>query len=52
LLALDVAVFAADGQSRLAATVRGPLCDPGGLGRRMAQLLRDQDSAFVTKGGP
>jgi hydroxymethylbilane synthase len=42
LLALDVAVFDPDGRARAISSFRGPLDDPEGLGRRVAQALREQ----------
>jgi hydroxymethylbilane synthase len=41
-LTLDVAVFSLDGQERVAATATGPRDDPDGLGRIVAQILRDR----------
>jgi hydroxymethylbilane synthase len=42
LLALDAAVFDPDGRDRVYVRVRGPATDPDELGRRAAQVLRDQ----------
>jgi hydroxymethylbilane synthase len=39
LLALDAAVFDAEGRTRIDVTITGPAGDPGGLGRRAAQAL-------------
>ena len=41
-LALDVAVFGADGRERAAVSVRGPFGDPEGIGLRVAQALRSR----------
>jgi hydroxymethylbilane synthase len=41
-LALDAAVFDPEGCERVFASLEGPRNDPDGLGRRVAQSLRDQ----------
>lgn len=41
-LILDVAVFSLDGRERIAASAAGPQVDPDGLGRRVAQILRER----------
>ncbi|GAC1447651.1 MAG: hydroxymethylbilane synthase [Isosphaeraceae bacterium] len=41
-LALDVAVLDPEGRTRVHAALAGPRDDPEGLGRRVAQALRDQ----------
>jgi hydroxymethylbilane synthase len=42
VLALSAAVFDPDGRDRVEVALRGPRHDPEGLGRRVAQALRDQ----------
>ncbi len=41
-LELDVAVFDLDGRARVLSSFRGPLDDPEGLGRHVAEALRGQ----------
>jgi hydroxymethylbilane synthase len=40
-LTLDVAVFSLDGKERVSTSVSGPHDDPDGLGRKVAQILRN-----------
>ena len=41
-LALDAAVFDPDGRARAFASATGPIDDPDGLGRLVAEILRRQ----------
>jgi hydroxymethylbilane synthase len=51
-LAIDAAVFHADGRSRVLVALRGPRDDPEGLGRRTAAALRDQGAASLLATAP
>ncbi len=51
-LAIDVAVFGADGRERVSVALRGPLGDPQGLGLRVAQALRSQGAERLLRGSP
>jgi hydroxymethylbilane synthase len=48
-LALDAAVFDPDGRSRAFSSLTGPLDDPEGLGRRLAEALRRQGAEALLK---
>jgi hydroxymethylbilane synthase len=52
VLALDVAVFDPDGRARAFAALTGPPEDPEGLGRRVAQALRDQGADRLLRPTP
>jgi hydroxymethylbilane synthase len=41
-LVLDAAVFSLNGRERIGAELTGPLADPVGLGRKVAQVLRER----------
>ena len=51
-LALDAAVFDADGRRRALVTLRGPRDDPEGLGRRAAAALREQGADSLLASAP
>jgi len=51
-LALDAAVFHADGRGRVLVALRGPRDDSEGLGRRTAAALRDRGAASLLATAP
>jgi hydroxymethylbilane synthase len=51
-LTLDAAVFDPDGRERVFASLSGPPDDPEGLGRRVAQALRDQGAERLLQRSP
>ena len=50
LLALDAFVLDPDGKERIAASATGPIDDPDGLGRRVAEALRGQGADRLLRG--
>jgi hydroxymethylbilane synthase len=50
LLALDAFVLDPDGKERIAASATGPIDDPDGLGRRVAEVLRAEGADRLLRG--
>ncbi len=50
LLALDAVVLDPDGRERVAASATGPIDDPDGLGRKVAEALRGQGADRLLRG--
>jgi hydroxymethylbilane synthase len=49
-LALDAFVLDPDGKERIAASLTGPIDDPDGLGRRVAEVLRAEGADRLLRG--